>query len=853
MALRPQMSFSSGELDPALHERTDLEKYRSSLATARNVVVGKTGRIVSRPGRRHFVETSITGRRVKIFPVAHRGYFIEWGHLYVRAYDITTGVLLNEETHALTEDDLDYVNFVLIKGLNVTYPGGAVNVTWADSDLILVFREDNDILVLDPINGWLTSYFSGFNVTSLSISNTAGTGTGYAVLYLANFVTRGEESAGTSTVGGSLPINVGEAESLSAVRQYAADYDELISEVRFYRKPSGGGAFGYIGSAAEGSITAGANHVTAVFDDNGQEADYTNSPPVIPPSLLDALSPTEANLGSKTAVVYQQRMLYSYGEIIVASRPGFYHNTFADYPLSDDSSLIFKCGTDNYARVLWMVETNGLLVFTTQGVFAHSGALTPTNLTMEKIGNWACDEKLAPVKIPGGVLFLDASTNTVRELSANDDANRFKGVEVSIFSDHLFRDNKVVSWAFQEGPLPLLWVVFSDGTFASFTYEADHHMRSWTRHDSGVGVEYVCSMGAGFEYTDGVTPTLPQILFVTRTGTDGDRNIEIGVPRYVSADIKLANYEWDKNESIAAMDSMVSWEYLLNDDLNGSDVFELTPTTPDDWEGTLTLTCGTSGVFVSPGLGVVGEVYRWFHPVDRSSIDLEITARAGDNSVTVQPSAEFDSDYASDMRLYWTKDTFTGLDHMEGESVAVISDGYLLASPNNDVEDYDVVTVSSGSITLPNSERGAIVHVGRPYTMDVETLDIDTIEQRPVMIESMTLNKLYIKVKDFRGFYINGRFPDDDDALTGVDTTTMSEVEAIDTSSYEVDYEDPDPIVGNRYDQPVDRRVEVTLPGDWSSQGRVCIRQVDPIHFEILSIIPDLTDIQRMNRSGGGE
>ena len=850
MAIKSQLNFAAGELDPALHERTDLEKYRSSVATARNVVVGKTGRITSRPGRKQFVETNLTGRKVKIFPVAHRGCFLEWGHLYVRVYDITTGALISSHVHALTEDDLDYISFTLIKGLDVTVPVAA-NVTWVNNDLVLVFREGIDILVLDPVNGWRTSYFSGFNVTPIATAITANTGTGHSVVYVANFVANGEESASfTASAAAALPIAAGQVVSLSCVRDYAAGYKDLISEVRFYRKPSAGGAFGYIGSAAEASISAGANHVTAVFDDYGQDADYTNPPPAIDPFLRAVMAPalTEAAFKSKVGTVYQQRLLYSYRDVIIASRPGYFHNTFADYPLDDASTLIFKAGADNYARVLWMIETNGLLVFTSQGVYLHTGALTPTNLAMEKIGNWSCDETVPPVKIPGGVLFIDASTNTIRELSYKDEANRFSGTEVSIFSDHLFRDNKIVSWAFQEGAIPLLWVVFSDGTFASFTHEAEHHMRSWTRHDSGVGIEYVASIGAGFQYAAPTVPTLPQIIFVTRVGTDGDRNIELGVPRYVLASIKAANSEWDKNESIAAMDSMVSWSYLLNDDLVGSDVFTLTPTTPGNWAGTLTLTCGTSGVFVSPGLGVVGQIFRWFHPVDRSSIDLEITARAGDNSITVQPAITFNSSYASGIRLYWTKATFDGLGHMEGEAVSIISDGYVLASPNNDIENYPTVTVTGGAITLPNSERGAIVHIGRPYTMDIETLDIDTIEQRPVLIESMTLNKLYVKVKDFRGFYINGRFPDDDDALTGLESTTMTQVEMVDPSGQEVDYEDPDPILGNRYDQPVDKRIEVTLPGDWKSQGRVCIRQVDPLHFELLSITPDLTDIQRVNR-----
>jgi len=55
-------------------------------------------------------------------------------------------------------------------------------------------------------------------------------------------------------------------------------------------------------------------------------------------------------------------------------------------------------------------------------------------------------------------------------------------------------------------------------------------------------------------------------------------------------------------------------------------------------------------------------------------------------------------------------------------------------------------------------------------------------------------------------------------------------------------------IIGNRYKQPTSRRIEKTLPGNWDSQGQIAIRQVDPLHFEILSIIPDIEVLRRSNR-----
>ena len=50
MAYLKKASFAAGELDPSLHDKTDIKTYYSGLATARNVVLSKTGRIINSAG-----------------------------------------------------------------------------------------------------------------------------------------------------------------------------------------------------------------------------------------------------------------------------------------------------------------------------------------------------------------------------------------------------------------------------------------------------------------------------------------------------------------------------------------------------------------------------------------------------------------------------------------------------------------------------------------------------------------------------------------------------------------------------------------------------------------------------------
>jgi hypothetical protein len=806
MALKVQSSFSAGELDPALHERTNFDKYQSGLKTGRGPIVGKTGRLISRMGRANFVTAKLQNRKVKYYSPPNSGYVIEFGHQYTRVYDFNALDIGGDAGHALTEADLPNVHFVTC------------------GSFVFIFCDGKTTLLLDYLNvAFVTTIFDAFPSSTIYVSNSAG-GTGYDVDYYATMICNGQECLGTITATGKLPIAVTETNDI-VFKTPSGVYD--VTEMRVYRRPRSGGAFGYIGSST--SQSTGGGFTSFTFSDKGQVADYTHLPPAAD------TSGSSINQLSKTGAIYQQRLLITEGSIafanpeaIHASRPGVNPNSlkslpnfYRDYPINAASALTFKAGTSGRAKVLRMVDNDGLVVFTTIGVFLNNGELSPTNLGLSRKGNWVVDETVTPLCVPGGVIFVDISTNTIRQLSWSTEAASYSGDELTSFSSHLFIGKRILSMAFHQGEVPCLFTVFDDGTFASFTYEPLQQMRAWTRHDSSdVVVEDVVETG----YPN-------KTFFVVEK--NGYRYLELTVPRYISGATLESDPEAYMGHSIAAMDGMLSFRTLLNDSLVGTDVFTIAPVVADDWTGVLRITTGASNVFPSPGVGDVGSIYRFFDS-DGSAIDLEVVGNVGPRDITVQPDSEFPSSYATTARLYKTASSMSGLSHLEGEYPAVMVDGGVLCSPNNDIEKYESLQVVGGVLTLPDGVRGAIVHVGRPITSDIETLDIDTVEQRPVLLESKTVNKVYIKTYNSRGLYVGNKFPADN-KVDGMQ----------DLEEFEVNYEDENPIIANTFQKPTTRRYEVSLPGDWSRQGRVCLRQVDPVHFEILSIIPDLEDERR--------
>jgi hypothetical protein len=809
MAIKVQSSFAAGELDPALHERTRFDKYQAGLKTARNVIIGKSGRIMSRPGRKYFAQCKTADREVVLYSPKATNVLFEFGHLYVRIHDMT-GVVATQELSTVfcnwTESVLPYLKFEygnrppynLSTRVLYIFAGSAGNYT----------PQVIDFSTLGAAS-FLTSstYFSNQNGPNSLVSETL-TGTGYAVEYVFTFVRYGVESNVTTIAGAhSLPQAAGEHNSFTM--KLGANTDNGFTEMRVYRRPTSAGAYGYIGSTTY-LFTSGGD-LRATFDDKGWTADYSHQPP-------SGVDYSPYNASSPVGCVYQQRLVATDRLVeknIYASRPGVQNEFYRNYPLDSDSALAFRYGSNGYGKPLWMIDADGLVIFTTTGVFLHTGMLSPTNLALDKKGPWVSSTTVPPLNIPGGVIFIDATTNTVRSLSFSTEAASYTGDELSIFSDHFFTKKEVKSWAFHEGQTPLLYVVFTDGTMATFTYEPKQEMRAWTRHDGVYPVEYVCSTGIQ-----------ERTFFVVNV--NGIRYIEESIPRYVLASDLTASDEASMMEKMAAMDGVKSFYSLVNSSLTGADTLELSPIT--DWQSELELKSGTSNCF---GAAVVGTVYRWFHPDDHSAIDLEVTQLVNNHHVIVQPSQEFPSELASTLTLYNTYTSLTGLSHLEGESVSVLIDGSVLCSPYNDDQNYEQLTVVGGILTLPTGVKAAIAHVGLGYVMDFETLDIDTVEQRPVLIESKTCNKVYVKVHNSRGLYIGNEFPAGDYVSGMQDLTTL-----------EVDESDEE-IVANRADQPITRRFEVSTSGDWDSNGRICGRQVDPIHFEILSILPDLDDQRR--------
>jgi hypothetical protein len=236
------------------------------------------------------------------------------------------------------------------------------------------------------------------------------------------------------------------------------------------------------------------------------------------------------------------------------------------------------------------------------------------------------------------------------------------------------------------------------------------------------------------------------------------------------------------------------------------------------WHYTETLTLTSSESFFT-----AADVGNAIHLTDADGKPLRFTIEGYTSGTVV--TGKVHKTVPADLRgtgtAEWAKavDQVGGLWHLEGENVSVFADGFVVASPNNDR--YPALAVDGGKVSL--GKPYSVIHVGLPITADMETLDIDTAQGESLAGKKKLIPEVELFLEASRGGFIGGRPPEDDDVdpLQNLIEIKMRADE--------------------NYDEPVALKTDtakVNIAGNWNSNGRVFIRQVDPVPFSALAVIP---------------
>ncbi|HEY6416977.1 MAG TPA: hypothetical protein VIX41_12080, partial [Acidimicrobiales bacterium] len=145
--------------------------------------------------------------------------------------------------------------------------------------------------------------------------------------------------------------------------------------------------------------------------------------------------------------------------------------------------------------------------------------------------------------------------------------------------------------------------------------------------------------------------------------------------------------------------------------------------------------------------------------------------------------------------------TVSGLAHLEGEIVAVVADGAVVFTGDPDHADAEAYTVTDGAITLPTAASD--VHVGLPIRFaEIETLDLD-VAGSDVRGAVKRVQGLAVLLEASSRTFLAGPDPAH---LLPFHVKPYEGTEAVFTG-----------------------QVEMSLTGRFTTEGRVRLRQVDPL------------------------
>jgi hypothetical protein len=527
------------------------------------------------------------------------------------------------------------------------------------------------------------------------------------------------------------------------------------------------------------------------YEDIGTDADGTDAAPIYQEPFFGA-----GNYPS-TVTYIQQRLAFgnttNKPETIWLSRTGNFYNFTTTRPIADDASISFNMSGREVNEIRNMIDLRGLVILTSGGEWNASGdsagTITPTAINTKQYG-YSGSSGLKPITTGGSALFVQARGSIIRDLGYNFEADGYAGNDLTIFSSHLFEGYSIIDWGYQQIPHSIIWVVRSDGALLSLTYIKEQQMLAWARHDTDGEFESVTVIPEGSE-------DVPYFVVKRTINAESRRYVEKFNSRYISAieDMKLmdANVTWEAETSAATM----------------------TITGGTTWESTETLTVTASAGYFSKAYNEGQEVH--FTAADGTLLRFSIITYSGPTTVT----GTFDKTVPVDLRSTATsnwKDArkkFYGLHFLEGKTVSVLADGYVVGSPNN--PDYDTFTVTDGILEIDRCFTK--VHIGLPVTADLETLDIDSVD-RVLLDESAIVNSVTLFVEESRGIFAGPKKPATDS------TTDLTEFKIRETDTYDAEI----PLKTGT--------IDVNIKGEWSDGGRVFIRQVDPLPMTVLAIAP---------------
>jgi hypothetical protein len=491
-----------------------------------------------------------------------------------------------------------------------------------------------------------------------------------------------------------------------------------------------------------------------------------------------------------TAGYHQQRKVFgnsdTYTQRVWMTQTANFTNLAVSSPTRDDDAITVTLASRQVNEIRHFISLSDLVILTSGGEWLAKGidgVLTPSGIQMRPQSYYG-STTLAPI-VAGDVVIYMQPGQAVRDLGYKFESDSYAGNDLSVLARHLFDNNTIVDWTYAQAPHSIIWCVRDDGVLLGMTYSREQNVFGWHRHTTKGDFKSAAAIREGdddFTYyvvdriVGGVT-----VKYIERMRSRDISDVQDSyfVDSGLTLDAPVAITGFTNASPLVVTATAHGFSDGDVVDITGIKVIDSTATRGWSYDTEVegagyTVAGATTNTFELQNNGVA---------VDSSAFKIYSSAGVVRKAVT----------------------TLSGLWHLEGQVVVALANGYVVRD----------LTVSSGAVALPSP--ASRVHVGLPYTSEVQSLRIDGGKVIDI-----------IQGKDKKIGRLSMRFENTLGGWYGPDRDHMREIKYGLSAQYG---QPPAWVTGDK---------GVTMSPSWNKDGYVIVQQRDPLPMNLLALIPDV-------------
>ena len=823
-------SFSSGEISPEMLGRIDDSKYQQGAATMRNFIAKPQGPAENRPGLFFVKEVKDSTKPTRVIPFrfnVSQTMVIEIGHQYFRFH--TLGATLQYTDGAAWSSSISYSVGAIAKHNGVNYycfaantnviPPGPTNWYALPADMTyeipspyletelfdIKFVQSSDVMTLvhpnheaaelrrygaqhweftnidftAPISAPTGVHANAYIPSSASVNTDTYEDHIYVVTAVAQDGIRESEQSSSGTVSNNIFVTGA---------KNTVVWNQVSGALRYRVYKEQAGLFGFIG---ERDHDTASNPSQYTIVDNNIAPDFS----ITPPRYETIFSGTN-NFPNAVSYFEQRRVFAGTNnepQTIFMTRSGTESDMSFKLPIRDDDRIKFKVAAREANRIKHIVPLTQLLFMTEAAEWrvtsVNSDAITPTSIAV-KPQSYVGANDTQPVVVNNSMVYIASRGGHARELGYNWQSNGFITGDLSIRAPHLFDNLDVVDMTLAKAPVPIVWMISTNGKLLGLTYVPEQQVGAWHQHDTDGLFESVAAVAESSvdavycvvkRTINGATKRYIERLGTREYATQRDSFFVDSGKSYIGTNTNTAKTVTITSGGAYTKGSIVTLEFP-----NTFSVFKSnsTPNNTTDINDAIVLVEGT-------------ETYR-----------CDIVSISDDHTATVRLDRDLPSSLQNTAVSTYeiAEKTLLGLNHLIGKTVNILADG--AAHPTRVVD-------SNGSIVL--NRAASVVHVGLPYISDLQTLPLALQIEAGGQGRVKNINHAYLRVFESSGIFAG---PTENKLVEAKQRTTEP------------------------YGSPPNLKTEdikLMLTPTWQDTGQIFIRQTDPLPLTVVGITLELS------------